>query len=160
MKITNIIGLVLVVIAFGAIGYYINEVDEASWRYWSNYDYESYNYSYPDYSSITFEAALVMIPFTIFFILAYIWNMIKVKTTSTRVFSIIGLSFSLLIVLINLAVLGNPGSLDFTESGGFFIFYHIINLAFFIVLLVQSVRFENRTNVKDDFSDIIDTEIV
>jgi hypothetical protein len=160
MKIMNIIGLVLVVIAFTVIGYYINEVNEASWRYWSNYDYDSYNYSYPGYSSTTTEAALAMIPFTVFFIFAYIWNMIKVKTMTTRVMSIIGLSFSLLIVLVNLAVLASPGALDFTESGGFFLIYHIINLAFFIVLLVQSVRFENRTVEKDDYSDILDTEIV
>ncbi len=161
MKIVNIIGLVLVVVVLTVIGYYINEVNEAQWRYWSSYDYNDYNYySYPDYSSVTLEAALVMIPFTIFFVLAYIWNIIKVKTTTAKVMSIIGLSFSLLIVLINLLVLGEPGSLSFDESGGFFIIYHIINLAFFIVLLVQAVRYENRNNKGRNSNEVIDTEIV
>lgn len=161
MKIVNIIGLVLVVIVLAVIAYYVSEVSEARWRYWSSYDYNDYlSYSYPDYDSITLEAALVMIPFTIFFILAYIWNIIKVKTTTTKVMSIIGLSFSLLIVLINLMVLAEPGAISFDESGGFFAVYHVINLAFFIVLLVQAVRYENRDNKRETNTEVIDTEIV
>ncbi len=161
MKIVNIIGLVLVVVVLAIIGYYINEVDEAQWRYWSSYDYDDYlNYSYPDYNSITFEAALVMIPFTVFFVLGYIWNIIKVKTVTAKVMSIIGLSFSLLIVLINLLVLVDGGAMSFDESGGFFAVYHVINLAFFIVLLVQAVRYENRNNKRETNTEVIDTEIV
>lgn len=162
MKIVNIIGLVLIIVAFAVIGYYVEEVSSARMSYWNSYDWGNYNYfSSASYSTITTEAALVMVPFTIFFILAYIWNIIKVKTTSTKVLSIIGLSFSLLIVLINLLVLAEPGSASFDESGGFFIIYHIINLAFFIVLLVQSVKYENRKGqTQDTYSDIIDTEIV
>lgn len=161
MKIVNIIGLVLVVVVLAVIGYYINEVDEAQWRYWSSYDYNDYlNYSYPDYNSITFEAALVMIPFTVFFVLGYIWNIIKVKTVTAKVMSIIGLSFSLLIVLINLLVLVDGGAMSFDESGGFFAVYHVINLAFFIVLLVQAVRYENRNNKRETNTEVIDTEIV
>jgi len=158
MKVVNIIGLVLVVVVLAVIAYYVGEVSEARWRYWSSYDY---NYdSYPDYSSITMEGALVMIPFTIFFVLAYIWNIVKVKTTTAKVMSIIGLSFSLLIILINLLVLAEPGAISFDESGGFFAVYHVINLAFFIVLLVQAVRYENRNNKRETNTEVIDTEIV
>ena len=161
MKAVNIIALVLVIVVFGVIGYYINEVNEAQWAYWSNYDYNDYNYySYPDYGPVTTEAALAMVPFTLFFIFAYIGNMFKVKTVTTKVFTIIGLSFTLLLVLIHLLVFAEPSSLSFDESGGFFIIYHIINLAFFIVLLVQSIRYENRNKKQAGPVDVIDTEIV
>jgi len=158
MKAVNIIALVLVIVVFGVIGYYINEVNEAQWAYWSNNDYNYF--SYPDYGAVTAEAALAMVPFTLFFIFAYIGNMFKVKTVTTKVFTIIGLSFTLLLVLIHLLVFAEPSSLSFDESGGFFIIYHIINLAFFIVLLVQSIRYENRNKKQAGPVDVIDTEIV
>lgn len=161
MKLVNIIGLVFVIVAFGVIGYYVIEISDASRSYWNNYDFNSYNsYSYPNYSSITSEAALVMMLFTLFFIFGYIGNMVKVKTTTTRVLTIIGLSFSLLIVLFNLLVIEGPGRMSFDESGGIFLIYHVINLAFFIVLLVQSIRYENRNKSTVSANDIIDSEIV
>lgn len=160
MRIVNIIGLVLVFVVLAVIGYYINEINEAKWAYWNNYDYKEYHY--PDYyfNTVTFEAALLMMPFTIFFILAYIWNMIKVKTTSTRVFTIIGLSFSLIIGLINWMILVESQSFVFSESGRLFVIYHIITLAFFIVLLVQSVRYKKRNRSTASTNHIIDKEIV
>ena len=56
-----------------------------------------------------------------------------------RALTIIGLSFSFIVLIMYFAVLAEPRSMSFDEFGGVFILSVIINLAFFIVLLVQSV---------------------
>lgn len=56
-----------------------------------------------------------------------------------RALNIIGLSFSFIVLIMCFAVLAEPRSMSFDEFSGVFILSVIINLAFFIVLLVQSV---------------------
>jgi len=156
MKALNIIGLVLVIVLFFVTGVYINETSSARW---SDYSYDSYSYLYSGRAAdVTMEAASIMLLFMFFYIGAMIANLVKVKTTTTKVMSIIGLSFSLIILLINLVVLAEPSNLAFDESGGFFIIYGILMLAFFIVFLVQSVTHKNRDQKKVNHQ-IIDDEI-
>jgi hypothetical protein len=54
------------------------------------------------------------------------------------------------------AVLAEPRSMPFDEFGGFFILSLIINLAFFIVLLVQSVLVLKRKTSRPSNPEIVD----
>lgn len=165
MRAFNIIALVVILVLFFVTGYYMDATDNARWAsYFSDYDYGygSYGSSYygSSASSLTEEAGSLMLLFVAFFTAGYIGNLVRVKTMTSRVMCIIGLSFTLLVLLINVLVLLEPRNLSFDESGAFFIIYGIIALAFFIVLLVQSVKYANRHGraLKSD-SSVLDMEI-
>jgi hypothetical protein len=63
-----------------------------------------------------------------------------------RALNIIGLSFSFIVLIMCFAVLAEPRSMPFDEFGGFFILSLIINLAFFIVLLVLKRKTSRPSN--------------
>ncbi len=155
MKAVNIIGLVLVVVFFFVIGVYVNEVSSARW---DDYSFDSYSLFSSRAADLTMEAASIMLVFVLFFIGAMIGNLVKVKTTTSKVMAIIGLSFSLLILLVTFVVLSSPSSLTFDESGGFHIIYGVICLAFFIVFLVQSVTYQKRSKLKPN-SQVLDDDM-
>ncbi len=157
MRALNIIGLVLVIALFFATGVYINDVSAERRSNFSSYGFTSL-FSNPA-ADLTVEAIYVMLVFILFFIGAMIGNLVNVKTTTSKVLAIIGLSFSLLIVLISFVVLSAPSHLTFDESGGFFLIYGVICLAFFIVFLVQSVKYQ-RMPVKKNNPQLLDDDIV
>lgn len=148
MKALYIVGIVLSVIFMFVIGFFIGEVESA--RYMSYYDYSnpygSYNYNsyYNNGSEDTMLAAIVSFFFFAFFILAGILGLIKVKTKTNKVLSIIGLSFSGIFFLWNFLVMLSPSSLSFDEVGGGWGFYSLMMLAFMIVGLVQAVKYSKR----------------
>lgn len=153
MRALNIIALVLVFLMFAFTGYYINEVSRARWSSYLDFDYL---YTSSRVGSITTEAVMVMLVFVLFFTAAYIANLVKVKTTTSKVMAIIGLSVSLLILLASFGVLSSPSGASFDESGGFYILFGIINLAFFIVHLVQSVVVLKRKTNRPSNPEIVD----
>ena len=121
MRAVNSIGLVLVILLFSVTGVYINDVSAARW---SDFSYDSYSFSYGGRAAdMTQEAIYIMLVFVLFFTGAMIGNLVKVKTITSKVMAIIGLSFSLLILLVSFAVLSSPSHLTFDESGGFFLIY-------------------------------------
>lgn len=157
MRALNIIGLVLVVVLFFVTGIYINDVSSARW---SDYSYDGFRATFSSrVADLTMEAGSIMLVFVLFFTSAMIGNLVKIKTITSKVMSIIGLSFSLLILLVNFVVLSSPSHLTFDESGGFFLIYGIICLAFFIVFLVQSVQYKNRVFKKVNHQ-ILDDDII
>lgn len=165
MRAYNIVALVVVIVLLSVTAYYMDATNNARWAsYFSDYDYGygSYGNSYYGSSaaSLTEEAGSLMLLFIAFFTAGYIGNLVRVKTMTSRVMCIIGLSFTLLVLLINVLVLLEPRNISFDESGAFFFIYGIIDLAFFIVLLVQSVKYANRNRrtLKAD-SSILDMEI-
>ncbi len=153
MRALNIIGLVLVFVMFIITGYYISEVSSARWSSYLDFDYL---YTSTRVGSLTTEAVIIMLVFVLFYTAAYIANLVKVKTTTSKVMAIIGLSFSCLVLLSSFVILSGPNYTSFDESGGIFILYGIINLAFFIVLLVQSVVVLKRKTNRPSNPDIVD----
>lgn len=151
MKALYIVGIVLSFIFMFVIGYFIQEVESArSFNYYNyNNPYGSYNYNsyYNNGSEDTMMAAIISFFFFTFFIFTSIIGMIKVKTITNKVFSIIGLSISGIFFLWNLLVMFSPSSLSFDEVGGGWGFYSLVMLAFMIVGLVQAVKYSKRTNV-------------
>lgn len=150
MKALYIIGIVLSVIFLFVIGFFVAEVESARYMSYYDYDYSSYNsYSYQNNSSEdTMMAAIVSFFFFVFFIMSAILGLIKVKTKTNKVFSIIGLSISGIFFLWNLLVMIDPGALSFDEVGVGFAFYSLIMLAFMIVGLIQGVKYAKLKRVE------------
>lgn len=154
MKALYIIGIVLSVIFMFVIGYFIAEVESSRYAgymydYSSSYSsYGSYNYGYNSYVDYgredTFIGAIVSFFFFAFFILAGILGLVKTKTKTNKVLSIIGLSLSGIFFFWNLAVMVDPGGISYDEVGGGYGFYTFVMLAFMIVGLVQAVKYAKR----------------
>ena len=155
-KVLFIIGIVFSVIFIFITGYYAEEVSNARFDYlfgsYSSYSYDSYNsYSSYDtgdsYRSLTSEAALWSLLFILYFVAMNLIGLIKVKTKTTKVLSIIGLSFGGIILLWNFGVMSSPGSMSFDEVAPAWIFFGLMMLAFSIIMLIQSIRFAKRVAV-------------
>lgn len=142
-KALYIIGIVFAIIFLIVVGYYTNEVSKA--RITSLFS----SLSYYDYdigasrsaSKLTVQVGIWSLVFFLFYITMDILGLIKVKTRTAKVFSIIGLSFSGIFLLWNLAMLSSPGSIAFNEVSPGWMIYCLLMLAFSIVGLVQSIRF-------------------
>ncbi len=143
-----IIGIIFAVLFMFVIGYYMEEVKSARWRAW---DIDFYgDFGSPSYSSfdggnspsdLSFQAALLSLIFFLFYAAMDILGLVKVKTKTAKVLSIIGLCFTGLYLLWDLVVLTDPGALAFDDVGGGFVLYTLTMLAFSIVGLVQAIRY-------------------
>ena len=143
-----IAGILLSIIFFFVSAFYISEVDYARFQDFQYYlnSYDTYNYmSYSSFSSaaddLTMEVGTISLLFFAAFIAIDLLGLIKVKTKTTKVFSIIGLSITFIFILWDFAVLSSPGAMSFDEVGAAWLLYAIVMLAFCIVGTVQSFRY-------------------
>lgn len=169
-KVIYIIGIVLSVVFFVLSGYYSGEVSDA------RFDalFSSYNYSYSNYSSysyngsasdLTVEAGVWSLVFILFFVAMNLIGLIKVKTKTSKVLTIIGLCFSGILLFWNFAMIASPGSISFDEVSPAWVFYILMMLAFAIIGLVQSVRFSKKmsqiktssSSVSSESQDLLDS---
>ena len=149
-------GIVLSVVFIATCGYYANEISNARIvAVIEAFASESLMSFTSDYSELTQEAALVSLLFLAAFLVIDIAGLIQVKTTTTRVLSIIGLSFTGIMLLWDLLVLSSPSAISFDEVAAGFCLYALVVLAFSIVGLVQSVRFFRRNS--KDRADLLDS---
>lgn len=165
-KALYIVGIVFSVVFLLVAGFYIGEVASARISsLFSNYDYGSYYSSYSstinnEYKELTFSASLWSLFFFLVFITVDLMGLMKIKTRTTKVLSIIGLSISGIFLLWNFAVMFSDGGITFDEVGGAYVFYCFIMLAFTIVGLIQAVRFGKKGNqpamVYNQAKDILD----
>lgn len=112
----------------------------------SRYDYymSDYPYGYSSYNSSgesSFTMGIISLLFFFYFITVDIAGIAKIKLTTTKVLSIIGLSLSGIFLLWNFAMMAEPNSISFDEIGPAWILYSLVMLAFMIVGLVQSIRY-------------------
>ena len=156
----HIIGIFLSGIFIGVIVYFSEEVAAARWDYLYNDWGGSLLRQASNHKNLTITASLWSLVFFLVSIGLQVWGLVKVKTVTTKVVSIIGLSVSLLFILWDFMVIANPGSISFDEVSPGWIFYALIWMAFMIVGLVQSVIVENQknkgreTNEKDDLDEL------
>lgn len=154
-KVFYIIGIVFAIIFIGVCGYYAEEVSDARIDYFlSSYNYSDYSYSgyssynsssYDSYSDLTAEAGLWSLIFILFFITMNLIGLIKVKTKTSKVLSIIGLSLSAIILFWDFGVIASPGSMSFDEVSPAWVFFALNMLAFAIIGLIQSIRFAKKS---------------
>lgn len=150
-----IVGIVFAVIFLFLGAYYSEEVSSAKWNNFFNdysYDYSSYDYSYSYSDSnlddeYTVEAGLWSVFFFLSFTAIVLLGLIKVKTATNKVLSIIGLSLTGIFLIWNFIMISAPGSISFDEVYPGWVMYCNIMLAFSIVGLVQSIRFEKRNKI-------------
>ena len=96
-----------------------------------------------------------MLIITLFMIFQNIFNIAKVKTITSKVLGIIGLSLLGLALLFNLLMLSSPRGVSFDEGGQIWMLVGLLMLAFSIVFLVQSVNYHKKMNGQID-SEVID----
>ena len=147
MRAFYIIGIVLSVVFVFVSAYFIEEVSYerySSYAYNSYYDYST-SYSYHSSGESTFMAGLISLVFFFYFTTVYIVGLVRIKRTTNKVLSIIGLSLTGILILWNLLMMVEPSSLSFDEIGPVWILFCFPTLAFMIVGLVQAVRSLNST---------------
>lgn len=163
-----IVGIVFSVVFLFVCAYYVGEVSSARSMAFINSmsSYNSYDPYYSLYSAasdeaaadLTTEAGLISVFFFLYFIFADLMGLLKVKTKTIRVFSIIGLSLGAIFLLWDVLMMSSPSSMSFDEIGAGFVFYALIALAFSIVGLIQSVRFAKRgSTVGSPRTDLLDS---
>lgn len=154
MKAVNIIGIVLAIAVIPVSIYYVELTSTARWASWDFFnEYSSYNG--PSAGEVSSEAASVCLLFGLFFIYQCISNMVKVKTMTTKVMSIISLSLIGLAFLFNLVFILSGGGTTFDEGGQIWMIAGVIMLAFSIVFLVQAIQFAGAGQPIQN-SDVID----
>ncbi len=156
IKALSIIGIALTAILIVVTVYYAESATSARHEYWNNYDYSyddydygSYDYDYDsdyDYNQrqkLTLEAGLVTQLFFLFFTTISILWITKVKRVVAKVFGIISLVLSGIMVLADLFLITFPDA-DFDDCAPFWILYALHMIPFTIIGLVQVVKY-NRT---------------
>lgn len=166
-----IVGIVLAVIFMILGGYYSELVSDAKWAsIFSSFSYSDYGYNYGYDSGIdddyTVEMGLWSLLFFLSFVTVDLLGLLKVKTKTVKILSIIGLSLSGIFLLWNFGMISSPGSLSFDELYPAWVFYSLVMLAFGVVGLIQSIRFEKQNNtvpvqpvveVEDQSKDLLDS---
>ena len=131
--------------------YYISEVSSArmdalfnSMNNYSQDPYDSYNsYNYYDNdrdNDLTVEAGLVTVFFFLFFAALQILTIIKLKTKTMKVISIIGVSLSGIMLAWDGVMMSSPGGISFDEVGVVWVLYAVILLAFSIIGTVHAFK--------------------
>jgi len=169
-----IVGIVFAVIFLFLGAYYSEEVSSAKWdsffgdysyNYSSSYDY-GYSYGSSNYSNLDEEYTIEAGLWSIFFFLAFtaitLLGLLKIKTKTNKVLSIIGLSLTAIYLMWNFLMISSPGSISFDEVYPGWAMYCNIMLAFSIVGLVQSIRFAKRSKIPggttiSDAKDLLDS---
>ena len=147
MRVFYLIAITLTIGFFVADFYYAEEVSHA--RY-SSYDsmynssdpygsgYNSYDYSKDD--DLTVEAGFVTMGFFLMCVVLYILSLVKIKTTTMKVFSIIGLSLTGIMILWDGVMIASPSGISFNEVVPGWIFFRVAMLAFMIIGTIHAFK--------------------
>ena len=121
-------------------------IEEASHERWSSY-YNPYD-SYGSYSSYgrssshdaSYMGGILSLVFLLLFAAVHILSMIKIKTTTMKVISIIGISLTGIGLLLSFLVISSPGASSYDEVGPVFVLYSLAAIAFHIVGTIHAFR--------------------
>ena len=150
MRAFYLVAMVLTIGFMVADGYYIEEVSSARWSSYYDYDYYSQDYSdgYSGYNSydsgrddeLTIEAGIVTMVFFFFYLALYVLSLVRIKTTTMKVFSIIGMSLTGIMLAWDALMISSPGGVSFDEVGPAWVIYGVVMLAFTIVGTVHAFK--------------------
>ncbi|PKP23247.1 MAG: hypothetical protein CVU05_00370 [Bacteroidetes bacterium HGW-Bacteroidetes-21] len=148
MRVLFIIAMALSLGFIIADFYYMEEVSSARYSsYYDTYNSDPYDYSgYNSYSAydndddITEEAGVVTMMFFLGFTVLFILSLVKLKTKTVKVFSIIGLSLSFIMILWDGLMISSPSHISFDETGLGWVAYGLFMLAFTIIGTVHAFR--------------------
>lgn len=135
------------VVATVAIAEEVREARRSSWSvpdYSYGNDYYDYDYSYSDYSDDSDDATrmggIVSVLYMGLCLTAFLLALMKIKTQTMKVISIIGLSIAGLFLLWAMLPLASPGSVSFDEVAPAFMLAGIALLALHIVGIVHAFK--------------------
>ncbi|MES2799439.1 MAG: hypothetical protein V4638_05450 [Bacteroidota bacterium] len=140
------LALSLIFIVVGV--YFIAEVESARYDYilssFSSYDYNNYSSSYASNEApdLTFTAGLITLLYLLLMQGTNVFALVKIKTKTVKVLSIIGLAVVGILILINLLMLTSPAGMSYDEVGALFVLFAFGAIGFGIVYLVHAVRYE------------------
>ena len=83
---------------------------------------------------------ILSLVFLLLFAAVHILSIIKIKTTTMKVISIIGISLTGIGLLLAFLVISSPGSSSYDEVGPVFVLYSLAAIAFHIVGTIHAFR--------------------
>ncbi|MBI4929945.1 MAG: hypothetical protein HY841_04220 [Bacteroidetes bacterium] len=103
--------------------------------------YNSYN-SYDDErdNRLTSEAGMMSLFFFLFFLALGILTLIKLKTKTMKIISIIGLALTVIMSAWNAVMMGSPGAISFDEVGIVWVLYAVVLLTFSIIGTIHAFK--------------------
>lgn len=134
----SVLWIIFILVCF----FMMEEVSRAKWDDYPPYDsygYNSYTPSYRHHDS-TVTAALISLVMFLICIAVEIITLIKLKSKTMKVLTIIGLSLTGIVLFFDGIMLVSPGSASFDEIGGVFVFFAVVQLAFSIVGTVHAFK--------------------
>lgn len=157
MKGLHIFGILMAVALFFLSLFYIVECIQAMWTY----NGSGLSLFGPSRADLTIEAGLISLVFTLFHGTQSFFHLRKIKTSGAKVMSIIGLSFSGLLLLFNFLILAQPAHSSYDEAGPAWTLFSLVMIAFSIVFLIQTNGYDQKNKplsnpeVIDDFDEIV-----
>lgn len=140
---TLVLTLVFIIVSF----IYIEKVHSARMdALFSSLSYDSYNsYGSSYYDSgrddkMTQEMGLISLFFFLVYITVEILTFVKLKTKTMKVLTIIGISFTGIMLAWDALMISSPGGISFDEVGPVWVLFGIIQLAFCVVGVVHAFR--------------------
>jgi hypothetical protein len=141
-----ITSLVISVVFFIVTCYYIQEVHSArmsalyeSLNSYSDDPYSSFS-SYDRDNEITQEGGFVGLGFFLFYAVLQILTFAKLKTKTMKVLTIIGISFTGIMILWDALMISSPGGISLDEVGPAWLLYIVIMISFGIVGTIHAFR--------------------
>lgn len=153
MRITYILAILVSLFFCLMIFDYIVRVNNARqdqlWEMMNNYSSGADSYdSYSSYSSydderdnrLTAEAGLMSLFFFLFYLALGILTIIKLKTKTMKIISIIGLALTVIMSVWSMVMMGSPGAISFDEVGIVWVLYAVILLTFSVIGTVHAFK--------------------
>ena len=138
-----------IVLTIGAIiisAYFIEEVSScrsASYDYSYGDSYgtdDNFEYYHDRSKDATVSAGIISMIYFLIMETIFILSFIRLKTKTIKVFSIIGISLTGIMIFWDALMISSPGGLSFDETGVAWIFFMVIMLAFSIVGMIHAFR--------------------
>ncbi|MCD6069476.1 MAG: hypothetical protein K0S33_4302 [Bacteroidetes bacterium] len=147
LRVFYILSILLSIILIGVSATYMGKVSDARSESYNSYSYSPYDsgsqYQYDDYRAdkdMTVEAGKITLPFFAFFLALAFITLLKLKTKTMKVLSIIALVLSALMIVWDFLMMDSPGGVSFDEAGGGWIFFALVELAFSIIGTIHAFR--------------------
>jgi len=148
MRISYILSIVVSLFFGVLILDYIVRVNDARqdalWEMMNNYSQDGYS-SYSSYDDdrdnrLTSEAGLMSLFFFLFYLALQILTLIKLKTKTMKVLTIIGLSLTVIMSSWSGVMMDSPGAISFDEVGIVWVLYAVIMLTFGVIGTVHAFK--------------------
>ena len=104
------------------------------------YSTPRYADSFGDSIKLTRNAGIICMLFLLFYAMVGVITLIKLKTKTMKIISIIGVSFTAIMLIWDLLVISSSGAITFDEVGRTYILFGLMQLSFSIVGTVHAFR--------------------